>query len=141
MIALLLTIAAAAQPASSLDQRRLTVLQFEVKLPARLSAPERRAARAIFHADTRTIRTCPDAIRIAGRYKAQRKFTGTITTRSDVAFASLPAPIRAELARTPIGRATRVYGPQDSARVLIACTAPALPRTMAPGKMATSPVI
>lgn len=65
MIAPLLALALAVQPSGALDQRRATVMQFEIRLPATMTAAEQTAATAIFARDTRTIRKCPDAIAIA----------------------------------------------------------------------------
>jgi hypothetical protein len=125
MIVALVALALAGQPARPplLDQRRIDLLQFEVRLPEALSPVERTRAIATFAADTRTIRACADAAKIAARYKADRIFSGTLTSRPNVRYAALPAPIRAELARVPTGHATRPYGSGRELRVLIACSA------------------
>ncbi|KQM36030.1 hypothetical protein [Sphingomonas sp. Leaf10] len=125
MIVAVVALALAGQPARPplLDQRRIDLLQFEVRLPEALSPVERARAIATFAADTRTIRACPDAAKIAARYKSDRIFSGTLTSRPNVPYAALPAPIRAELATVPTGHATRPYGSGRELRVLIACSA------------------
>lgn len=129
MIATLAALALAAQAAKPplLDQRRVNLLQFEVRLPDTLPPAERRKAAETFSADTRTIRACPDAARIAARYKADKLFSGTLTSRPNVPIAALPAPLRAELGRVPTGHATRPFGSRNELRVLIACSAPRIP--------------
>ena len=124
MIAVLVAVALAAQAARPplLDQRRVDLLQFEVRLPETLSPAERTRAIATFTADTRTIRACPDAAKIAARYKEDRIFSGTLTSRPNVPYAALPAHVRAELAKVPTGHATRPYGSGKELRVLIACS-------------------
>ena len=132
MIATLVALAFAAQAGRPmLDQRRVDLLQFEVRLPQTLTPAERTRAVAIFTADTRTIRACPDAARIAARYKQDRIFSGTLTSRPNVAYAALPAPLRAELAKVPTGHATRPFGSSGELRVLIACSPLKLPRRSA----------
>ncbi|MGN5373734.1 hypothetical protein [Sphingomonas hankookensis] len=131
MIAPLLALALAVQPSGALDQRRATVMQFEIRLPATMTAAEQTAATAIFARDTRTIRKCPDAIAIAARYRQQSRFTGSITQRADIPLGALPADLQRELARIPAGHATRVFGSTGVRRVLIACTVPAIPKAAA----------
>jgi hypothetical protein len=130
MIAALVALAFVAQAAAPplLDQRRIDLLQFEVRLPETLTPAERTRAVATFTADTRTIRACPDAAKIAARYKADRVFSGTLTSRPNVPYAALPAPLRAELAKVPTGHATRPYGAGRELRVLIACSDLKTPR-------------
>lgn len=129
MIATLVALAFAAQAGRPmLDQRHVDLLQFEVRLPETLTPAERTRAVATFTADTHTIRTCPDAARIAARYKQDRIFSGTLTSRPNVAYAALPAPLRTELAKVPTGHATRPFGSGRELRVLIACSALKLPR-------------
>lgn len=133
MIAALVALAFAGQAARPplLDQRRVDLLQFEVRLPDTLTPVERTRAVATFTADTRTIRACPDAARIGARYKADRIFSGTLTSRPNVPYAALPAPLRAELAKVPTGHATRPFGSGRELRVLIACSEPKVPRSAA----------
>ncbi len=133
MIAALIALAFVAQSARPpvFDQRRIDLLQFEVRLPDTLSTAERTRAVATFTADTRTIRACPDATRIAARYRKDRIFSGTLTSRPNVPYAVLPAPLRIELAKVPTGRATRPFGSGKELRVLIACSEPKLPRNAA----------
>lgn len=123
----LLAIALATQPLAGLEQRRATILQFEIRLAAGLSPAARAAATEIFATDTRTIRRCADAVAIAARYKEQRRFSGSILERRNAAFAAIPVELRRELDKVPTGHATRVFGSGDIRRVLIACTAPAVP--------------
>lgn len=130
MIVPLLAIALAVQPSGALDQRRATILQFEIHLPATMSAAEQAAATAIFTTDTRTIRKCPDAIALGARYKRESRFKGSITQRADVPLGAIPAELQRELAKVPTGYATRVFGSTGVRRVLIACTVPAIPKAV-----------
>lgn len=127
MIAALLALALAAQPSAGLEQRRATIVQFEIKLAAGLSPAEEAAATEVFAADTRTIRRCADAGTIGARYKAEKRFSGSITERRNTAFAALPIELRRELDKVPTGHATRVFGSAGVRRVLIACTVPTVP--------------
>lgn len=127
MIAALLALALAMQPSAGLEQRRATIVQFEIRLAAGLSPTEQAAATDIFAADTRTIRRCADAVAIAARYREQRRFSGSITERRNAAFAAIPAELRRELDKVPTGHATRVFGSPGVRRVLIACTVPRVP--------------
>ncbi len=116
------------------DERRLTLLQLEIAVPAALPKAVRTAAARRFGTDTRTIRACGDAIRLAGRYKAERRFTGTVTTRSDMPIRSLPPLLQADLKSRPVGRASRVFAAPGGFRVVIACTAPTAPRVPSPAR-------
>lgn len=116
------------------DERRLTLLQLEIAVPAALPKAVRTAAARRFGTDTRTIRACGDAIRLAGRYKAERRFTGTVTTRSDMPIRSLPPLLQADLKSRPVGRASRVFAAPGALRVLIACTPPVPPRVPSPAR-------
>lgn len=127
MIATLLPLFLAIQPASGLEQRRATIVQFEIRLAAGLSPAEQAAATEVFAADTRTIRRCADAGTIGARYKAEKRFSGSITERRNTAFAALPIELRRELDKVPTGHATRVFGSAGVRRVLIACTVPRVP--------------
>ena len=127
MIAALLALALAAQPSAGLEQRRATIVQFEIKLAAGLSPAQEAAATEVFAADTRTIRRCADAGTIGARYKAEKRFSGSITERRNTAFAAIPIELRRELDKVPTGHATRVFGSAGVRRVLIACTAPTVP--------------
>ncbi len=110
------------------DTRRWTLLQMSVQLPPRLSAPERKAAADIFTADTRKIRACGDALRLAQRYKAEKRFVGQIVSRPNVPVRALPPALQADLLGRPIGRASKLIIDADRLRVVIACTAPTLPK-------------
>lgn len=127
MTAALLALLLAVQPSAGLEQRRATILQFEIRLAAGLSPAEQAAATEVFAADTRTIRRCADAVAIAARYKEQRRFSGSITQRRNAAFAAIPIELRRELDKVPTGHATRVFGSADVRRVLIACSVPQVP--------------
>ncbi|KQM86235.1 hypothetical protein ASE67_10345 [Sphingomonas sp. Leaf23] len=127
MSAALLALALAVQPAAGLEQRRATIVQFEIKLATGLSPAQEAAATAVFAADTRTIRRCADAGTIGARYKAERRFSGSITERRNTAFAAIPIDLRRELDKVPTGHATRVFGSPGVRRVLIACTVPKVP--------------
>lgn len=127
MIAALLALALAAQPSAGLEQRRATIVQFEIKLAAGLSPAQEAAATEVFAADTRTIRRCADAGTIGARYKAEKRFAGSITERRNTAFAAIPIELRRELDKVPTGHATRVFGSAGVRRVLIACTVPTVP--------------
>ncbi|MGW8191406.1 hypothetical protein [Sphingomonas hankookensis] len=127
MIAALLALALAAQPSAGLEQRRATIVQFEIKLAAGLSPAQEAAATEVFAADTRTIRRCADAGTIGARYKAEKRFSGSITERRNTAFAAIPIELRRELDKVPTGHATRVFGSAGVRRVLIACTVPTVP--------------
>ena len=127
MTAALLALALAAQPSAGLEQRRATIVQFEFKLAAGLSPAEEAAATEVFAADTRTIRRCADAGTIGARYKAEKRFSGSITERRNTAFAAIPIELRRELDKVPTGHATRVFGSAGVRRVLIACTVPTVP--------------
>ncbi|KZE08593.1 MULTISPECIES: hypothetical protein [Sphingomonas] len=127
MTAALLALALAAQPSAGLEQRRATIVQFEIKLAAGLSPAEEAAATEVFAADTRTIRRCADAGTIGARYKAEKRFSGSITERRNTAFAAIPIELRRELDKVPTGHATRVFGSAGVRRVLIACTVPTVP--------------
>ncbi len=116
-------------PPRAPDERRLTLLQLEIALPAALPKTVRTAAARRFSADTRAIRVCGDAIRLAGRYKAERRFTGTVTTRTDVPMRVMPPALQADLKSRPVGRASRVFTAPGRLRVVVACTAPVPPRT------------
>lgn len=123
----LLALALAVQPSAGLEQRRATILQFEIKLAAGLTPAARATATEVFASDTRTIRRCEDAVAIAARYKAERRFSGSIVHRRDAPFAAIPIELRRELDKVPTGHATRVFGSADIRRVLIACTVPSVP--------------
>ncbi len=127
MIAALLALALAAQPSAGLEQRRATIVQFEIKLAAGLSPAEEAAATEVFAADTRTIRRCADAATIGARYKAEKRFSGSIIESRNTAFAALPIELCRELDKVPTGHATRVFGSAGVPRVLIACTVPRVP--------------
>ncbi len=123
----LLALVLAVQPSVGLEQRRATILQFEIKLAAGLSPTEQAAATEVFANDTRTIRRCADAAAIAARYRAERRFSGSIVQRRDAPFAKIPVELRRELDKVPTGHATRVFGSADIRRVLVACTVPSVP--------------
>ena len=127
MIAALLALALAMQPSAGLEQRRATILQFEIRLAAGLSPTAQAAATEVFARDTRTIRRCADAVAIAARYKDERRFSGSIVQRPDAPFAKIPIELRRELDKVPTGHATRVFGSADIRRVLVACTVPSVP--------------
>jgi len=127
MSAALLALALAVQPSAGLEQRRATILQFEIRLAAGLSPSEQAAATEVFAADTRTIRRCADAGVIAARYRAERRFSGSIVQRRDAPFARIPVELRRALDKVPTGHATQVFGSADVRRVLIACTVPSVP--------------
>jgi|GEM_PF-3619533 len=127
MIAALLALALAVQPSAGLEQRRATILQFEIRLAAGLSPAAQAAATAVFAADTRTIRHCADAMTIAARYKGERRFSGSLVQRANAPLAGIPLELRRELDRVPTGHATRVFGSAAIRRVLIACTVPRVP--------------
>ncbi len=110
------------------DTRRWTLLQMSVQLPPRLSPFERKAAANIFTTDTRKFRTCGDALRLAQRYKAEKRFVGQIVSRPNVPVRSLPPVLQADLLGRPIGRASKLIVDADRLRVVIACTAPTLPK-------------
>ncbi len=128
-LALPTAIVAGQVPPRAPDERRLTLLQLEIIVPATLPKTARDAAMRTFTADTRTIRVCGDAIRLAGRYKAEKRFTGNITTRTDVPMRVMPPALQADLKSRPVGRASRVFSAPGGLRVVIACTAPVPPRT------------
>ncbi len=123
----LLALALAVQPASGLEQRRATIVQFEIRLATGLSPAEQAAATEVFAADTRTIRRCADAGAIGARYKAEKRFSGSIIERRNTAFAAIPIVFRRELDKVPTGHATRVFGLAGVRRVWIACTVPTVP--------------
>lgn len=123
----LLALALAVQPASGLEQRRATIVQFEIRLATGLSPAQEAAATEVFAADARTIRRCGDAGTIAARYKAERRFSGSIVQRRDAPFSRIPIEQRRALDEVPTGHATRVFGSPGIRRVLIACTAPSVP--------------
>ncbi|WP_294322395.1 hypothetical protein [uncultured Sphingomonas sp.] len=127
MNAALLALALAVQPSAGLEQRRATIVQFEIKLAPGLSPAQQAVATEVFAADTRTIRRCADAGTIAARYKAEKRFSGSITERRNTAFAAIPLELRRELDKVPTGHATRVFGSAGVRRVLIACTVPKIP--------------
>lgn len=127
MIVALLALALAAQPLAGLEQRRATILQFEIRLAAGLSPPAQAAATEVFASDTRTIRRCADAAVIGARYKQERRFSGSIVQRRDAPFVKIPVELRRELDKVPTGHATRVFGSGDIRRVLVACTVPSVP--------------
>lgn len=106
----------------------LTLLQMEIAVPATLPASQRAAAADVFLRDTRRIRVCGDAIRLAERYKREKRFTGRLTIRNGIPLGTLPPIIQNELRSRPTGHASRVYTGPNALRVLIACTAPVEPR-------------
>ena len=127
MTAALLALALAMQSSAGLEQRRATILQFEIRLAAGMSPTAQAAATEVFARDTRTIRRCADAVAIAARYKEERRFSGSVVQRRDAPFAKIPVELRRELDKVPTGHATRVFGSADIRRVLIACTVPSVP--------------
>lgn len=102
----------------------------QVTIVADPAKPIDRPKITAFRQATLAIRSCPDAIAVA------RRFRGNVFWREKVPLAALPAPLAAELRARPEGRATSVFRSKGGFRVLVRCPASfRLEKPAAPGPL------
>ncbi|OYY68329.1 hypothetical protein [Sphingomonas sp. 28-63-12] len=97
---------------------RSTLLQLSLAAPTADAAEYQKAMAE----ETAKITSCAEGLKLIDRLKA-RGLHGSfsVTVKSNVALAALPAPLRDALTMRPIGRATPVFGGGQVFRVLIRC--------------------